>query len=61
MKKKHILLIGLGAALAAAGIILWSRLKDDTEKPPRKAPQVPVDNPGDQSEFPKAASESELG
>jgi len=61
MKKKHILLIGLGAALAAAGLLLWSRVKEEKEKPPRKAPQVPVNNPGDQSDFPNAASESELG
>ena len=31
------------------------------DNPPRNAPQLPIENPGDQSEFPKAASESELG
>jgi hypothetical protein len=65
MKKKEMLLlgIGIGAALtAAAAIFLW--LKNDQEsedKPPRNAPQVPVDNPGEQSEFTTSASESEVG
>lgn len=31
------------------------------EQPPRRAPQLPVENPGDQSNFPKSASESQLG
>jgi hypothetical protein len=32
-----------------------------TEGPPRHAPQLDLENPGEQSEFPKSASESELG
>jgi hypothetical protein len=31
------------------------------EVPPKKAPQLPLENPGDQSDFPKSASESEIG
>ncbi|HEU4471664.1 MAG TPA: hypothetical protein VFR58_11305 [Flavisolibacter sp.] len=63
MKKKHIFWIGVGAALAAvAAILLINKSKEETsDKPPKKAPQVPVDNPGDQSDFPKAARESDLG
>ena len=63
MKKKNLIMMGIGAALAtAAAIFLVRKNKSHTEgKPPKKAPQVAVDNPGDQSEFPKSASESELG
>ena len=63
MKKKHLLLIGIGAAVATAAtfFLLKKRKKEDDERPPKNAPQLPVDNPGDQSEFPKSASASELG
>jgi hypothetical protein len=64
MKKKELLLIGIGAALATAATIFffWIRRNQDNEaKPPKKAPQVPVKNPGDQSEFTTSASESEIG
>jgi len=63
MKKKDMLLIGIGigAALTAAAIFFfWKRNKDD-EKPPKNAPQVPIHNPGEQSEFTTSASESEIG
>jgi hypothetical protein len=62
MKKKHMLVIGIGigAALAAAAIFFFWK-KNDDEKPPKKAPQVPIVNPGEQSEFPTSASESEIG
>ncbi len=63
MKKKNILLIGLGAALttAAAIFIIRKRKSNDNEQPPKNAPQLDLENPGDQSDFPKSASESELG
>lgn len=63
MKKKNIILVGIGAALATAAtfFFLKKRKNGDEEKPPKKAPQLEVENPGDQSEFPKSASESELG
>jgi hypothetical protein len=31
------------------------------QQPPKDAPQVPIQNPGEQSEFPTSASESEIG
>ena len=31
------------------------------EQPPKQAPQVPIENPGEQSEFPKSPSESDIG
>lgn len=62
MKKKNILLLGVGALLAVAATVFFIRKnKSGSEKPPKKAPQVPVDNPGEQSEFTTTASESELG
>lgn len=55
--------IGIGAALTAAlGIFLWwKKEQENEEKPPADAPQVPIHNPGDQSEFTTSASESEVG
>jgi flagellar basal body-associated protein FliL len=63
MKKKDMLLIGIGigAALAAAAVIFFFWKKNDDEKPPKNAPQVPIHNPGEQSEFTTSASESEIG
>ena len=55
--------VGIGAALATLATLLLIRRKAEasSEKPPRKAPQLDIKNPGDQSEFTTAASESELG
>ena len=63
MKKKNMLILGIGAALATAAAVFFVRKKKSTqdEKPPKKAPQVPIDNPGDQSEFTTTATESEIG
>ena len=60
---KNMFLAGIGAALAAAAVIFLSKRKMETqhEKPPRRAPQVPLHNPGDQSEFTSAPSDSEIG
>ncbi len=63
MKKKNILWIGLGAALATAAAIFFIKKKNEDrgDKPPKKAPQLDIKNPGEQSEFITSASESELG
>lgn len=63
MKKKNLLLIGVAAALATVAAIFFVRKKkvQKGEVPPRKAPQLSVENPGDQSEFTTSASESEIG
>jgi LPXTG-motif cell wall-anchored protein len=63
MKKKNVLLIGIGAALVtAAAVFFFGRKKQRSElRPPKKAPQLPIKNPGEQSEFTTSASESEIG
>ena len=63
MKKKNVLLIGMSAALATVAAIFFLKKKNQNAvaKPPKKAPQLPVANPGDQSEFTTSASESEIG
>lgn len=63
MKKKDVLLMGLAAGLATAGAIFffWKRQHSKEEIPPKKAPQLPIANPGDQSEFTTSASESDIG
>jgi hypothetical protein len=65
MKKKDMLLlgIGIGATLTAAAAIFlwWKKEHENEEKPPKNAPQVPIHNPGEQSEFTTSASESEIG
>lgn len=63
MKKKNLFIIGIGAVMAAAAALFFIRKKKQNadEKPPEKAPQISVDNPGEQSEFPTTASESDLG
>jgi LPXTG-motif cell wall-anchored protein len=63
MKKKNILWIGIGMALAAAAAIFFINKKKNgqSEKPPKKAPQLDLENPGDQSEFITSPSDSEIG
>ncbi len=48
----------------AAGLILLFVMKKRAakeEKPPKKAPQLDLENPGNQSEFITTATESEVG
>lgn len=65
MDKKGKWLIGVGLLLGAAAAAIAIRLlgHDDykPEKPPRNAPQLNIDNPGTQADFPTTASESEVG
>lgn len=63
MKKKTMILAGLGGALlAVAGwFLVRNTRKGKKETPPKNAPQLPIENPGDQSEFLTAPSESEMG
>ena len=63
MKKKNILLVGIGAVLATAAAFFFLKKKNQNagETPPKKAPQLSIENPGEQSEFTTSASESEIG
>jgi len=63
MKKKNLLLIGVAVVLVIAAVIFLVRNRkvNKGEIPPRKAPQLSIENPGDQSEFITSASESEIG
>lgn len=60
MKKKAVFGIGLAGLLAAAAGIFWAAKKRKAQhenNPPEGAPQLPIQNPGDQSEFPTAPEE----
>jgi hypothetical protein len=62
MNKKNMLWAGLAlAAGIATTLFLMRRMQaKNGEQPPKKAPQVPLHNPGEQSEFTTAPiSESE--
>lgn len=62
MKNKNVL-VGIGALVAAAVALFVVRKKkvDSGEKPPKKAPQLHIENPGTQDNFPTSAVESEIG
>ncbi|HEX2536196.1 MAG TPA: hypothetical protein VHK69_20790 [Chitinophagaceae bacterium] len=55
MNRKQTWLIGLGALVAAAAAWLLIRNANEggTEKPPKNAPQLDLENPGSQDDFPK--------
>jgi len=55
--------MGIGLALAAAATVFFINKKKNgqSEKPPKKAPQLDIENPGDQSEFATSPSDSEIG
>ena len=65
MKKKNIVIAGiagLAAVAATAFFVIKKRARDKHETPPADAPQLDIENPGDQSEFPAAATgEKDLG
>jgi|GEM_PF-1141609 len=65
MKKKNVVIAGIASlALMAttAYLIVRRRNRQKEDQPPKNAPQVPINNPGDQSNFPAAPSgDTELG
>ncbi len=48
-------------SFAAAGFLSYRKRLQPSDHPPKNAPQLPLENPTDQSEFPKSASESNIG
>lgn len=63
LKKYAPFLIGFGsvAVVATAWWLIKRSRKAAQEKPPKRAPQLNIENPGSQDEFTAAASESGLG
>ena len=63
MKKNNMILLAIGvlAATAAAFFLVKKNQGYRADTPPKKAPQVRISNPGEQSEFITSASESEVG
>lgn len=65
MKKKNIAVLTVVALMAATASLymVWRKKQiRQNDTPPKGAPQLHIDNPGDQSEFPIApTSEIELG
>jgi hypothetical protein len=65
MKKKNVVIAGIAGLVviaATAFLVISRRNRQKEETPPKKAPQLDLDNPGDQSDFPAGPTgESELG
>ena len=60
-KNKWLLAVG-GLVAAAASFFIIKKVKSDGEgKPPKGAPQLDLENPGSQDDFPKPPMESEIG
>jgi LPXTG-motif cell wall-anchored protein len=63
MNNKNKWLIGIGSLLAAAAafFLIKKNKPNNEEKPPKGAPQLDIENPGSQDDFPKPPMESEIG
>jgi hypothetical protein len=63
MTNRNKWLIGIGSLLAVAVTAFFVKKKKEGqhEKPPKKAPQLDITNPGSQDDFPKPPMESEIG
>ena len=64
MNTKNNWLIGLGSVLVvgvAASVLFFKGKKNKThQKPPKGAPQLRIENPGNQDEFPTSTTEEEM-
>ena len=65
MKKKNIIVAGIASLVVVATtalLVVRRRAKQKGANPAKKAPQLPINNPGDQSDFPAGPTgETELG
>lgn len=60
-KNKWLIAIGSVLAATAAFLIIRKARTNGEERPPKGAPQLDIENPGSQHDFPKPPSEAELG
>jgi hypothetical protein len=62
-KKAGVIVLGALAATAAAYILSKKKnaVASAHEKPPKGAPQLNIENPGSQHDFPKPPANSQLG
>ena len=65
MKKKNVLIAGIASLVVVATtalLIVRRRTNEKGANPTKKAPQLPINNPGDQSDFPAGPTgETDLG
>jgi hypothetical protein len=63
MKNEKMLLVGAATVAIAAAAILYMRKKEEIsyDNPPKRAPQLDLENPGTQDNFPKPPMESDMG
>jgi len=63
MKNKKLILLGAATLAVAAAAILYMKKKEelDYETPSNRAPQLDIENPGSQHNFPKPPMESDMG
>jgi hypothetical protein len=64
MKNKKLILLGATTLAIATAAILYMKKKEELdydENPPKRAPQLDIENPGSQHNFPKPPMESDMG
>ncbi len=62
MKNEKMLLVGAATVAIAAAAILYIRKKEELSNDyPKRAPQLDIENPGSQDDFPKPPMESAMG
>ncbi|HVE60471.1 MAG TPA: hypothetical protein VNA26_01535 [Chitinophagaceae bacterium] len=63
MKNKKLILLSAATIAIAAAAILYMKKKEelDDEIPSKNAPQLDIENPGSQHNFPKPPMESDMG
>ena len=61
IKNKWLMVVGGLVAAAAALFIIKQAKGGDQDKPPKRAPQLDIQNPGSQDDFPTSPMESEVG
>jgi len=60
-KNKWLIAIGSLIATAAAVFFIKKNIAGNENTPPKGAPQLDIENPGSQHEFPKSPMESDVG